>query len=121
MITELGKFLRKARIDIGVSLRDMARDIEISPAFLSSIETGKKNIKEPVILALAEYLKMDSKKTESFGLIAMRSNKEVLMSLEDKSKEEVDTFTLLARRIGDLNIESLEGIRKIINENQAMN
>ena len=44
MITEFGKALRKIRIDRGEVLRDMAARLEVSPSFISAIETGKKKI-----------------------------------------------------------------------------
>lgn len=44
MITEFGKTLRKIRIDRGEVLRDMAARLEVSPSFISAIETGKKKI-----------------------------------------------------------------------------
>ena len=46
MLTSVGKFLRKLRIDRGEILRDMARNLDVSPAFLSAVENGKKNMPE---------------------------------------------------------------------------
>lgn len=39
---ELGAAMRKLREDSGISLRDMAGRLKISPAFLSECETGQK-------------------------------------------------------------------------------
>ncbi len=44
MITELGKFLRRLRIDHGEILYNMATKLGVSITFLSSVETGKKNM-----------------------------------------------------------------------------
>ena len=46
MLTSLGKFLRKLRIDIGETLRDMADKLSVSSAFLSAVENGKKKMPE---------------------------------------------------------------------------
>jgi len=43
-ITEFGKVVRKARLDAEVSLLQMANDLDVSPAFLSGMETGRKKI-----------------------------------------------------------------------------
>lgn len=48
-MTELGKFLRKLRIDRGETMRDMAKKIGVSTSFLSVVETGKKPIPENFI------------------------------------------------------------------------
>ena len=38
-LTEFGKTLRKARIDHDISLKDLADLLNLSPAFLSGVET----------------------------------------------------------------------------------
>ncbi|WP_447876507.1 helix-turn-helix domain-containing protein [Serratia fonticola] len=45
-ITQLGKFLRKIRIDRNQILIDMATELDISVAQLSAIELGKRAISE---------------------------------------------------------------------------
>ena len=42
MINNFGKFCRKLRIDRGELLYDMATKLEVSSAFLSKVENGKK-------------------------------------------------------------------------------
>ena len=43
-LTELGKFLRKLRIDNGELLKDMAIKLNVTPSFLSMVETGRRSI-----------------------------------------------------------------------------
>ena len=42
MLTSIGRFLRKLRIDHGEILKDMADALGVSYAFLSAVENGKK-------------------------------------------------------------------------------
>ena len=42
MLTSIGRFLRKLRIDHGEILKDMADALGVSSAFLSAVENGKK-------------------------------------------------------------------------------
>lgn len=44
MYTEFGKWLKMFRITLGIRLYDMGKTLGLSSSFLSSIETGKKNI-----------------------------------------------------------------------------
>ena len=44
MVTAFGKFCRKLRIDRGQIMLDMAESLQVSPAFLSAVENGKKNV-----------------------------------------------------------------------------
>ena len=46
MVTQLGKVLRIIRINVGDSMRDMADKLNLSAAYLSAIENGKRNVPE---------------------------------------------------------------------------
>jgi transcriptional regulator with XRE-family HTH domain len=48
-LTELGKILRKIRIDNNLSMEDMALIFDISISYLSLIETGKRQITQKII------------------------------------------------------------------------
>ena len=43
-LTEFGKFSRKLRIDNGELLKDMAIKLNVTPFFLSMVETGRRSI-----------------------------------------------------------------------------
>lgn len=47
-VTQLGRFLRKVRIDRGQRLNDMAEEMQMSVAQLSAIELGKRSISAKV-------------------------------------------------------------------------
>lgn len=55
---QIGKMMRKAREEKGISLRELARRIDCSPMFLSDMEKGNRGITEnwvgAVIAALEE-------------------------------------------------------------------
>ena len=42
LLTKLGRFLRKIRIDRGELMLDMAEKLGVTPAFLSAVENGKR-------------------------------------------------------------------------------
>ncbi|MGF7157642.1 XRE family transcriptional regulator [Bartonella heixiaziensis] len=44
MVTSFGKILRKLRVDHSERLLDMAKKLDISVGFLSSVEIGKKSV-----------------------------------------------------------------------------
>ncbi len=54
MLTSVGRFLRKTRIDEGEILRDMAKKLGVSSAFLSAVENGKKKLPEAWLPKLEE-------------------------------------------------------------------
>lgn len=54
----LGEFIRSKRDEADLSLRELARELEITPPFLSDIELGKRYPSEPVMEKLANYFKV---------------------------------------------------------------
>lgn len=65
MATELGKFLRKLRIDADEILLDMANKLGVAPSFLSSVENGKRRMPSAWNARICElYALTDAQKAE---------------------------------------------------------
>lgn len=110
--TELGKELRKLRINEEERLMDMAERLGKSSAFISALERGSKNppagfeetvIKEYGLLGVA---------AEAIRQAANRSRKAFV--LEADSPLARDTASLMARRMGNLSVEELKSIFAIL-------
>lgn len=54
----LGQFIRSKRDELDMSLRELARQLDITPPFLSDIELGKRYPSEPVMAKLAGFFKI---------------------------------------------------------------
>ena len=100
MVTEVGKVLRIVRINTGDSLRDMAAKIGMSAAYLSAIETGKRNVPETLYDLICEKYPMSDvdkarlKEAIESSTVKMRIN---LTDMEEKKKKIIyslskDTF-----------------------------
>jgi HTH-type transcriptional regulator, competence development regulator len=117
MITELGKELRKIRIDRDERLLDMADRLDKSAAFVSAVEVGKKTppagFEEAIIKAYA--LAVDA--ANNLRQAADRARK--AFTIEPDSLLGRDTAGLLARRMNDLSQEQLNEIRNILNSNKG--
>jgi transcriptional regulator with XRE-family HTH domain len=74
-MTEFGKLLRKVRIETDEMCREMADKFDMSPAYLSAIERGNRNIP----IRLLDFVERE------YGI-----EKEVLFDAFIKSKNEVD-------------------------------
>lgn len=68
-IGTLGTTVRTARVAAGISLRSMAEEIGISPAYLSRVETEtiQGTPSEQIVYAFASVLKMDSDELMRLG------------------------------------------------------
>lgn len=66
-ITPFGKHLRILRIDIGETQKQMAQKLNVTAAYLSAVEIGKRSIPDYFCKAIAEAYQLDAKqKTELF-------------------------------------------------------
>lgn len=109
-LSTLGIYLRKQRLDLQMSLKQMADDINISSAMLSSIETGKREIKEDVAESLVQLLRLNGEQDKSFWLAVTKSREEVVMNLKEVDDDLKYNGVFLAR---NLNVLSEEGKRSL--------
>ena len=113
-LTELGKELRKIRIGKEEVLFDMAQRLEMSPAMLSSIETGAKAAPDDFVARLAgQYAEVADHRAE-FEHLAEKTKKLVKLSLEVSMPEEVkDAAVTFARVLPQLSPEDLAEIGRV--------
>ena len=60
MLTDFGKALRKMRIDHGEFLRDMAAKLNVTVAYLSAVENGRREVPDNWIGELANQYKLSN-------------------------------------------------------------
>ncbi len=112
MTTELGKELRKLRIDHNERLLDMSKKIGKSAAFISAVETGQKTPPtgfEELIITAYNLAKAAAEKLRH---AADRSR--AAFTITTDSPLGRDTAGLLARRMNSLSDEQLEEIKHIL-------
>lgn len=63
-MTKFGIFIRKFRLDKGILLRDMAKDLGISPAYLSAMETGHKDITQSLADKISSVYNLSIEQTK---------------------------------------------------------
>lgn len=112
MITEIGKELRKLRIDNNERLIDMAQRIDKSSAFISAVEVGKKSPPQGFEDAIIQIYQLASSAAEALRKAADRSR--AVFSLTPNSAIGRDTAGLMARKIDTLSEEQFQEIQKIL-------
>lgn len=113
MITELGKELRKLRIDMGITLNDMAMRAGVSPSLLSSAETGKKTATPFLIEKLASaFVQVQSNKAKLLNL-AEATKSEVRIRLAEKNNKANEVALAFARNFENLSPAQLDQLMKV--------
>lgn len=109
-ITEFGKVVRKARLDAEVSLLQMANDLDVSSAFLSGMETGRKKITKEWVGKVSSFFGSRNIELPTLAEAADVSNKSV--SLEGLSPAHQMLVAGFART--SLSQEEMENLKALL-------
>ena len=116
-VTNLGKKLRKIRIDNDEISSDMARKLEISVSYLSAIENGKRNISKDLAEKLFKiYQLSDNDKEKILQAISIYSG-EMRIRLDSLNEKQQELSLLYAREISKLSDRQIEKIKEYLNGN----
>ena len=113
-ITELGKELRKLRIDQDEKLRDMAIRIGKSASFISAIEIGKKSPPTDFENAIIAAYNLNAITAAPIRIAADRSR--TSFNVSPNSFLGRDTAGLLARKVNCLSDKDWSDIQSILNK-----
>ena len=112
MITELGKELRKLRIDEEERLREMAARLEKSASFISAVEVGTKAPPSGFEDLVIKVYGLVAEAAERIRLAADRSRS--AFTIQPNTMIGRDTAGLLARRMNNLSPDQLKKIQDIL-------
>ncbi len=113
--TELGKELRRLRIDQDERLFDMAIRLGLSSAFISNIESGRKSPPVGFEEQIINCYHLNAEQAVGLRISADRSRK--AFKLEANSQLQRDTAGLMARRMDLLSPNELSSILSILKKN----
>lgn len=114
MLTDFGRFLRKIRIDCGEILKDMAEKLNVSAAYLSAVEMGKRNIPEQWINKISDLYNLSEEEKKDLSISADNSAKSITLRLDDISNSQKETAILFAREFENIDDETLDKIKKLL-------
>ena len=111
-----GKILRKMRVDSTEVLGTMAKRLEISSAYLSSIESGEKPIPSGLVDKIVEEYGLSEEQRQSLARAEAESKGVVDVDLgENKNSDAgVETAVLFARDFSRLTDEQLLKLKSLL-------
>lgn len=109
-ITEFGKLVRKARVDAEVNMSEMASGLGVTPAFLSGLETGRKNISPEWVGRISAYFQSLGVELRGLAEAADVTNQHV--SLEGLPLQQQMMISGFAR--SSMDAETLEKFRQLL-------
>lgn len=115
MLTEFGKILRKLRIDRQELLRDMAKNLGVSSAYLSAVETGKRKIPADWCPKIISLYKLDFDAAQEIKWAYESSAQEITIPLTDISMQKKEAVISFAKALDGLDDKKLKKIMEVVN------
>ncbi|WP_375685433.1 helix-turn-helix domain-containing protein [Bartonella sp. TT110JLCBS] len=112
MVTSFGKILRKLRIDHSERLLDMAKKLDISVAFLSSVEIGKKSVPVGLEEKIIELYALDQEVAEILRRESDACRKSFTIKTSDPLRRK--TVGMFFRNLKDFSQEDLEAFKTLL-------
>ena len=114
MSTALGAFLRRLRLQYGEKLKDMAENLNVSSAFLSAVENGKKKMPGSWYDKIADLYDLSSKQQEDLKTAVIKSGETVELNIRDISSDNRELAICFARHFDSLDEETSKQIFAIL-------
>lgn len=107
-MTPFGARLRQLRRDHGLTLRQMAADLQLSAAYLSALEHGRRGRPSPVlVMQICQYFHHIWEDAEALERLAQLSHPRVVVDTAGLAPEATELANRLAERIGTLDRATL--------------
>lgn len=117
-MTPFGEKIRALRTARGLTLKRMAEDLQISAAYLSSLEHGKRGRPSRMLfLQIATYFELGWGAQEELEGLVRLSNPRVMVDTAGLNPKATALANLLARRIRHLPEDTLDRMLRILGDN----
>lgn len=114
-MTNFGIALRKIRLERQELLRDMAAKLNVSSAFLSAVETGKKKIPTHFVDRVCDVYNLSPEEKDALFAAADMSATELKIDLTGASSSQRQAAVSFAKAINGLTEEEINRIMRVFN------
>jgi HTH-type transcriptional regulator, competence development regulator len=114
VVTEVGRFLRKLRIDSNEVLYDMAKKLGCTSAFISSLELGKRPVPLEFQRKVVEVYSLNAVQQEEFQKVVEQSLHNVTIPLDDLGDSSKKLALVFARRLKTMGEKDAEKMLKYL-------
>ena len=118
MLTSLGRFLRKLRIDNGEILKNMADRLNVTVSFLSAVENGKKHMPPSWNTRICSLYKLNNQQQSEFSAAVAETEDALAMDFNGVSLGKRELAVSFARKFAEFDEEQLANIKKILEEDR---
>lgn len=116
MINSFGVFARKLRLERSEFLFDMAKRLNVSSAFLSAVETGKKSIPKNFAEKIIKIYELTKEQVNDLYKSIEDSVQELKIPLKDKTKNDRELLLKFARTFEEFDEEDKKIMANLLNK-----
>lgn len=114
MLTSLGRFLRKLRIDRNELLKDMSEKLGVSVSFLSAVENGKKHMPANWNALICKIYKLTDDQQSEFTKAIAETEDNLDMDLSGAEMNSRRLAVSFARNLPFLTEEQVKAMQQIM-------
>ena len=114
MLARLGKELRKIRLDRDELMKDMARKLGVTVAYLSAVENGTRKFPDAWIQIIASEYELEEKDVEKLQNLAFNERDSININIKNANNQERDLAYSFARRFHELSEDDIFALEKIL-------
>jgi len=119
MLTEFGKILRKLRIDKGEILKNMADRLNMSSAYLSAIEMGKRAIPNNLVTRLIEIYALSESDIQQLKRAEAESVTQLKLDIEGASFAKKNAALVFARTFEEMDDQTVDKLLAVMEKHSG--
>mgnify|MGYP002624377606 CR=1 FL=1 len=114
MLTSLGRFLRKIRIDHGEVLKDMADKLGVTASFLSAVENGKKRMPSSWNSLICSLYELNNEQMDELTRAIAESENKIELDFTNASGTQRELAVSFARKFNDFDERQLKSFIELL-------
>ena len=118
-ITKFGEYARDLRIDRGENLKEMAKNLGVSSAFLSAVENGKKQVPKTWYEKISSIYELALKEKEKLKKAIEESKNMLVLNLQNVTQANKEFALVFARSFEELTDEERKKIQGILTKKKS--
>ena len=118
-ITKFGEYARDLRIDRGENLKEMAKNLGVSSAFLSAVENGKKQVPKAWYEKISSIYELALKEKEKLKKEIEESKNMLVLNLENVTQANKEFALVFARSFEELTDDERKKIQGILTKKRG--
>lgn len=113
-ITKFGEYTRDLRIEKEENLKEMAEKLEVSSAFLSAVENGKKRVPKDWFCKICKIYKLALEEKEKLEKAIEETKSKIVLNIENTTPQNRELALVFARSFEELTEEERKKIQGIL-------